>query len=735
MKHCIRSVRSPASGIFLALLFTAAIAVAADLVLWYDRPAKKWESEALPIGNGRIGGMFFGQPDSERVQFNDNSLWTGDENPSGVYESMGGYQAFGDVRVRMPAHTNFTGYRRELDLSEAAGRVRYVKDGVTFSREFFASHPDEVMVFRFTADKPRSHSGTVELSDMHRAPVMIDGGALVVTGALSNGMKFASRVVVLNEGGTVSAKDGRIEFAECDSLTVLLGVGTDYVMDYARRYRGDAALPRVKAQMDAAAKKGHATLRAAHMADYQALFNRVALDLGSPAGAGQLTTAARLKAYAGGAADTGLESLFFQFGRYLLISCSRHALPANLQGLWNDSNNAAWHSDYHANINVQMNYWGVEVANLAECHRPFFNLIQSQLEPWRKATAAAKEYQTAKGPVRGWALRTSHNITGGLGWQWDKTANAWYCQHLWEHYAYSGDKEFLRKTAYPIMKEVCEFWEDQLKALPDGRLVVPKGWSPEHGPHEDGVSYSQEIVWDLFNNYAQASEALGIDADYRAKVTAMRDKLVTPKIGRWGQLQEWMPDRDDPKDQHRHTSHLFAVYPGVQISRARTPELAKAAAVSLEARGTAGDSRRSWTWPWRCALWARLGEPEKAHAMIRGLFTYNMLPNLYATHPPFQMDGNFGYVGAIGEMLVQSHAGEIQLLPALPKAWAAAGSVKGLRARGGFEVALEWKDGRLTAARLLSTRGGSCKVTHGGKTVTVQTAAGQTTDVTAQLVK
>jgi alpha-L-fucosidase 2 len=349
---------------------------------------------------------------------------------------------------------------------------------------------------------------------------------------------------------------------------------------------------------------------------------------------------------------------------------------------------------------------------------PLFDIIQSQLPLWRQATRAEPEFQTSQAEVRGWAVRTSHNIFGGLGWKWDKTANAWYCQHLWWHYEYTNDREFLRITAYPILKETCEFWEDHLKSLPDGRLVVPNAWSPEHGPDEDGVSYSQEIVWDLFNNYVAAADALGVDESYRGKVATMRDKLVTPTIGRWGQLQEWMVDRDDPKDQHRHTSHLFAVYPGRQINMAETPELARAAAVSLKARGTAGDSRRSWTWPWRTALWARLRNPKAAHSMLQGLLTYNVLPNLFANHPPFQLDGNFGITAGICEMLLQSQNGEVDLLPALPPAWST-GTVKGLRAPGELTVDICWKDGKITDYRIASPTPRNVRVRRHGELISV----------------
>ncbi|MDF2441159.1 MAG: alpha-L-fucosidase 2, partial [Abditibacteriota bacterium] len=498
-----------------SLMMSLPVVAQNRLQLWYEQPAKSAMNEALAIGNGRIGGLVFGGTANERVVLNENSLWTGDENPSGDYDSMGAYQVLGNLHLALPGHETVTGYRRDLDISESIARVRYQAAGANFVREYFCSNPDGVLVVRLTADRPGRYSGHMALTDGHQAPVIAQSNRLVAAGALENGMKYETQLAVRHEGGTLRVEGDRIAFNNCNSLTFLLAAGTDYVMDSARQWRGEAPQQRVARQIEAASAKSDGALKAAHVKDYQSLFNRVKLDLGhSPAERLALPTDRRKVRHAEEGGDPALEELMFQYGRYLLISCSRPGgLPANLQGLWNESNNPPWHSDYHSNINVQMNYWPAEPTNLPECHEPFLNLIRSQLPSWRKATAQANEFQTPAGAMttRGWAIRTSHNISGGMGWKWDKTANAWYGQHLWEHFAFTRDAKYLQGFAYPILKEICEFWEHHLKTLPDNRLVVPNGWSPEHGPDEDGVSYNQQIVWDLFNNTIEASRVLDID--------------------------------------------------------------------------------------------------------------------------------------------------------------------------------------------------------------------------------
>jgi len=703
-------------------------APASPLTLWYTKPAADGMNEALPIGNGRLGGLVYGGVTEDRVVLNEDSLWTGDANPSGVYESMGAYQKFADILIDLPTHTNAADYQRDLALSEAIAHVGYRAAGVTYRREYFASQHSQVMVIHLTADKSGAYTGRVRLADAHNASTLVNGieSKLRISGSLSNGLKYEAQAHVQADGGAIDLEDGGIAFKKCNSVTIIIAACTNYVMDYTKGYRNDDPRVRVSRQLEAASEKGLTTLRAEHIADYSTLFKRVALNLGAtPEDRKALPTDQR-KLLAAHGGDPELEELLFQYGRYLLISCSRPgSLPANLQGLWNDSNSPPWSSDYHANINIQMNYWPAEVTGLPECHTPLFDLVDSQLPDWRAATRAAPEYKLASGDqVRGWALRTSHNTTGGMGWNWDKTANAWYCLHFWEHYAFTGNKKYLKETAYPVLKETCEFWEDHLKTLPDGRLVVPNGWSPEHGPVEDGCSYNQEIVWDLFTNYVQAADVLNTDQEYRAKIAAMRDKLVTPKIGRWGQLQEWMEDRDDPNDHHRHTSHLFGVYPGRQFSVTTTPELAAAAKKSLMARGDTGDVRE-WSFAWRTALYARLGDGDAAYGQLTQLFSdRNSCPNLFGLHPPMQIDGNFGITAGIAEMLLQSENGEIQLLPALPKAWPS-GSVAGLRARGGFILDQNWKDGKLTRVVIHSINGAPCRFRYAGIQKSVAINAGK----------
>lgn len=721
----------------------------------YRQPAQKWSAEALPIGNGRMGAMLYGGVDQDHIQFNEQSLWSGDNNWDGDYDTgdhgFGSYRNFGEIVVDFGNNNgDVSRYRRSLDISNGIHTTIFDQGGVSFSRVAFASNPDQVMFFRYAADKMGALSGKISLTSAQGGVTIATEEGLVFKGEMPNKLKYAAVVRVIHRGGSVAVEGSSLTFKGCNSLTLLVDARTNYKPDYKSNWRGSDPMDIIGTELAKAQRKSYDLLRERHVNDITALLGRVNFDVGtSDPSVLVLPIDERLKRYSGDrenkpyvapylqkeeipAADPDLEETMFHYGRYLLVSCSRPGgLPANLQGLWNNSNAPAWASDYHNNINVQMNYWAAETTNLSECQIPLIDFIVAAQEPCRIATRKAFGSN-----IRGWTARTSQNIFGGNGWEWNIPASAWYAQHIYEHWAFTQDKDYLISTGYPIIKEICEFWEDNLKKLPDGTLVVPNGWSPEHGPHEDGVMMDQQLVWDLFQNYIDAAKALNVDADYQKKVADMQAHLAPNKIGKWGQLQEWQVDRDDPDDHHRHTSHLFAVYPGRQISKTLTPELAKAAVISLRSRSgnygknidapftvesTVGDSRRSWTWPWRCALWARLGEGERAAIMIRGLLTYNTLPNLFCNHPPFQLDGNFGIPAAMVEMVMQSHAGEIDLLPALPNAWAAKGSFSGLCARGGYVVDCAWQNGKVTSFKVRGVKPGKVKVRVNGevKEVTV----------------
>ena len=740
-------------------------------VLWYAHPADKWEN-AFPVGNGRLGAMVFGKTDEEEIQLNEETYWSGGpystvvkggskalpeirklifegnykmahilfgRNLMGYPVEQMKYQSFGRLVLRFPSKDAVTDYRHELDLDTAVVRTTYVQGGVRFTREVFSSPVDQVIAVRLTADRPGQISFKAQLqgerneahsnyaTDYFRMDGLPPDGLVVrgrsadymgVTGAL----RYESRLKALPEGGTMSLEWDELSVAGADAVTLLIAAATNFV-----NYKDVGGDPRARVEAALAAPSGKAyeTLKAAHLEEHRRLFRRAALTLPATPNS-LLPTDERLKSF-DGANDPALGALVFQFGRYLLISSSRPGTqPANLQGIWNKDMNPMWDSKYTTNINTEMNYWPAEVGNLAECAEPLFRMIRELTD---QGSQVARENYGA----RGWVFHQNTDLwrvaapMDGPSWGTFAAGGAWLATHLWEHYLFTGDKAFLAEY-YPVLKGSAEFFLDFLVPHPrSGWLVTNPSTSPENFPAVPGQTpffdeittfrtttsicagstIDMAILNDLFGSVAQAVDILGVDRDFKARVLEAKSRLAPMQIGRKGNLQEWLEDWDETEKSHRHISGLWGLFPGRQISARRTPEFAQGSKVVLEQRGLPGNG---WASAWKAACWARLGDGAKALEN----FTYAM--HQYTTTSLFsicsramQVDGAFGMSAAVAEMLLQSHEDELAFLPALPAAWKD-GDVKGFVARGGFEVGLRWKDGRITEATLLSKNGRSCRV-------------------------
>ena len=749
---------------------------AEELSLWYPRPARIWE-EALPLGNGRLGAMVYGGIAKEMIQLNEESIWAGPPVPEvevNVRQKMArvrrllfdkkykeaqqlqqslmaprisprSYQTMGELIFDFGLQGEAENYRRDLNLNTAVATTQYSINGTRFRREVIVSPVDQVVMIHLTADQPGKISFKARIhraGDFHVAAGKVN--TLIAKGQAMHGkrkhlgVKFSTIYRAVANSGNVTIEEDQLKVDSADEVTICIAAATDYNRDDTAKPLQENLTDKCETTLAAALSKGFQKVKQDSIASHQELFRRVDLKLGTSS---TKNTEQRLQAYKTDAAisDRNFEALYFQYGRYLLIASSREGcLPANLQGIWCKDMAAPWNADYHININAQMNYWPAEVTNLSECHTPFLNFVQ-RLIPNGQQTA-----QTLYGQSGFFATHTSdawHYVIpfGKVQFgQW-VVGGAWCTQHFMEHYRFTGDREFLKNQAFPILKESSLFFLDWLVENPaTGKLVSGPSTSPENkffapGTNDKvnltmGPSMDQQIIWDVFSNTLEAAEILEIEDEFVTNVrTALKD-LALPKIGSDGRLMEWPEEFKEVDPGHRHISHLFGLHPGRQYHLNNAPEMVAAARKTIDWRLSNGGGHNGWSRAWIINFWARLKEAEKAHDNIQMLLKKSTSKNLFDMHPPFQIDGNFGASAGIAEMLIQSHADEIELLPALPPAWSS-GSVKGLCARGGFEISIVWNQGKLESASLMSKLGNHCKVRYGAKVIDLPTDTGKTYDL------
>lgn len=744
--------------------------------LWYEQPAGDDWMKALPIGNGRLGGMVFGGIGRERIMLNESSVWSGwyrdDNDRIGSYTALeevrsilkdgktdgihglimdkvltdkgygkpdfGKYQSFCDVLIDLDNHEGeVRNYKRELDLSKGIASIEYEIGDTKYRREYLCSYPDQVIIMQLSTDNDKGFSGSIGFNSLHKkSGVKAIEDRLIFSGEVDTeseqhqGLEFEAQMMVKQKDGTLKNANEKLRFEHSKSVTIIVAGATNYQMSYPNYY-GDSPVLKNEKTLKAIVSKNFVEIKKRHINDFSSLFSRVDLQLGQEISYMKMPTDKRLQLYRDKRDDRHLEAMLFQYGRYLLISSSRPGgLPANLQGLWNNSNNPPWNSDFHLNINLQMNYWPAEVTNLSECQLPLIDWIDDLRKPGNKT---AKIHFNSEG----WVSSHTANIWGftAIGpargiHMFEPQSAAWISLSAYEHFAYTQDIEFLKQKAWPILKGAAEFWLYNLQEYPGGILVSAPCYSPEQGPISRGAYFDQQVIWELFTDIIKVSDHFPEEEDFIEEVSAARSRLWPLKIGNFGQLCEWMDNElleEDstlasyvPENKHRHISHMVGLYPGSQITLESTPELAEAAKTSLNFRGDGGTG---WSKAWKINCWARLKDGDRSWKLASEHLANNMYDNLLDICPPFQIDGNFGYTSGVAEMLLQSHDGVIRLLPALPKAWSK-GSVKGLKARGDFECDISWSDGKLTKAVFHSKKGGHATVVYGSENFTIDLKPG-----------